>query len=295
MKLTPESKVLIQGFEQPLVSNYAQQMKAYGTNVVAGVSSGSGGKKDRDIPIFDLVEQAVTAVGAIDTTIIFTPSYEVLDAALEAIAFGIRQIIIVSTGVPPLDLVQLVRKAEACDTLVLGPNSPGIIIPGKILLGTYPQEYHLPGSIGIVSRSSTLTYEIARELTVSGLGQSICVSIGNDGITGSSLLQWLQILDEDENTDAIVLVGEPGGSSEETAARYIAEAIDKPVVAYIAGIHAPVGKNWGHTGALAAFIGRGMDFGTVQSKLDAFKAAKIPVAERPSEIPELINQALTKK
>lgn len=295
MKLTPESKVLIQGFEQPLVSNYAQQMKAYGTNVVAGVSSGSGGKKVRDIPIFDLVEQAVTAVGSIDTTIIFTPPYEVLDAALEAIAFGIRQIIIVSTGVPPLDMVRLVRKAEACDTLVLGPNSPGIIIPGKILLGTYPQEYHLPGAIGIVSRSTTLTYEIARELTVSGIGQSICVSIGNDGITGSSLLQWLQILDEDENTNAIVLIGEPGGSSEETAARYIAEAIDKPVVAYIAGIHAPVGKNWGHTGALAAFIGRGMDFGTVQSKLDAFKAAKIPVAERPSQIPELINQALTKK
>jgi len=295
MKLTPESKVLIQGFEQPLVSNYAQQMKAYGTNVVAGVSSGSGGKKVRDIPIFDLVEQAVTAVGSIDTTIIFTPSYEVLDAALEAIAFGIRQIIIVSTGVPPLDMVRLVRKAEACDTLVLGPNSPGIIIPGKILLGTYPQEYHLPGSVGIVSRSTTLTYEIARELTVSGIGQSICVSIGNDGITGSSLLQWLQILDEDENTNAIVLIGEPGGGSEETAARYIAEAIDKPVVAYIAGIHAPVGKNWGHTGALAAFIGRGMDFGTVQSKLDAFKAAKIPVAERPSEIPKLINQALSKK
>jgi len=295
MKLTPESKVLIQGFEQPLVSNYAQQMKAYGTNVVAGVSSGSGGKKVRDIPIFDLVEQAVTAVGSIDTTIIFTPSYEVLDAALEAIAFGIRQIIIVSTGVPPLDMVRLVRKAEACDTLVLGPNSPGIIIPGKILLGTYPQEYHLPGAIGIVSRSTTLTYEIARELTVSGIGQSICVSIGNDGITGSSLLQWLQILDEDENTNAIVLIGEPGGGSEETAARYIAEAIDKPVVAYIAGIHAPVGKNWGHTGALAAFIGRGMDFGTVQSKLDAFKAAKIPVAERPSEIPKLINQALSKK
>ncbi len=294
MKLTPESKVLIQGFDQPHAADYALQMKGYGTNVVAGVSSGSGGKKVRGIPVFDLVEQAVTAVGPIDTTIIFTPAYEVLDAALEAIAFGIRQIIIVSTGVPPLDMVQLVRKAEVGETLVIGPNTPGIIVPGKILLGTYPQEYHLPGSIGIVSRSSTLTYEIARELTVAGLGQSICVSIGNDGITGSSLLQWLQILDEDENTNAIVLIGEPGGSSEETAARYIAEAIDKPVIAYIAGIHAPLGKNWGHTGALAAFIGRGMDFGTVQSKIEAFKAANIPVAERPSQIPELINQAFSK-
>ncbi len=294
MKLTPESKVLIQGFDEPQATDYALQMKAYGTNVVAGVSSGSGGKKVRGIPVFDLVEQAIAAVGAIDTTIIFSPPYEVLDAALEAIAFGICQIVIVSNGVPPLDMVQLVRKAEACDTLVLGPNSPGIILPGKILLGTYPQEYHLPGAIGIVSRSSTLTYEIARELTTSGLGQSICVSIGNDGITGSSLVQWLQILDEDETTNAIVLVGEPGGSSEETAARYIAEAIDKPVIAYIAGIHAPIGKNWGHTGALAAFIGRGIDFGTVQSKLDAFKAAHVPVAERPSQIPELIHQALSK-
>ncbi len=294
MKLTPNSKVLIQGITEPLASTHAARMKAYGTNVVAGVSPGEGGQTMYDIPVFDLVEQALHVVGPVETTIIFVPPYQALDAALEAIAVGIRQIIIISAGMPPLDMVNLLRKAEATETLVVGPNSPGIIVPGKILLGTHASEFYTPGPVGIVSSSSTLTYEIALELTKSGLGQSIGVSIGNDAIAGSSFLQWLQILDEDETTQAIVLVGEPGGNSEEAAARYIAEAIDKPVIAYIAGCHAPVGKHWGHTGTLAAVVGRGADVGTAQSKLAAFKEAKIPIAERPSQIPELVKKTLNK-
>ncbi len=292
MNLTPDSKVLIQGFSEFISATHIAQMKAYGTNLVAGVNPGSGGQQLYDLPIFDLVEEVVEQFGTIDTTIICVHPYQVLDAALEAIASDIRQIIIISAGVPPLDMVQLLRKAEAGETLVIGPNSPGIIVPGKILLGTQPSEFYTPGIVGIVSRSSTLTYEVAWELTKAGLGQSISVSIGSDAIVGSSFLQWMQILDEDETTEAIVLVGQPGGDSEEAAARYITEAIDKPVVAYIAGRQAPAIKNWRQTGNLATVIGRAPNFGTAQSKLAAFQAADVPVAERPSQISELLKKAI---
>jgi succinyl-CoA synthetase alpha subunit len=292
MNLTSNSKVLIQGFSEFMSTTHITQMKAYGTNLVAGVSPGSGGKKIYDLPVFDLVEEVVQEFGPIDTTIICVHPYQVLDAALEAIASQIQQIIIISAGVPPLDMVQLLRKTEACETLVVGPNSPGIIVPGQILLGTQPSEFYTPGSVGIVSRSSTLTYEVAWELTKAGLGQSISVSIGSDAIVGSSFLQWLQILDEDESTEAIVLVGQPGGGSEEAAAQYIAETIDKPVIAYIAGRHAPPAKHWRQTGTLATVVGREQNFGTAQNKVAAFAAAGVPVADRPSQIPELLKQAI---
>jgi succinyl-CoA synthetase alpha subunit len=295
MNLTPDSKVLIQGFSEFISATHVAQMKAYGTNLVAGVSPGYGGQQLFDLPVFDLVEEVVANYGQIDTTIISVHPYQVLDAALEAIASNIRQIIIISPGVPPLDMVQLLRTAETTETLVVGPNSPGIIVPGKILLGTQPSEFYLPGLVGIVSRSSTLTYEIAWELTKANLGQSTSVSIGSDAIVGSSFLQWLQILDEDEKTQAIVLVGQPGGGSEEAAARYIAEAIDKPVIAYIAGTQTPAAKNWRQTGTLAAVLGRNPDFGTAQSKLAAFAEANVTVAERPSLIPELVKKALKLK
>lgn len=288
MNLTPDSKVLIYGFSEFITATHVNQMKAYGTNLVAGVNPGCGGQQLYNLPIFDLVEEVVGKFGAIDTAIICVNPYEVLDAALETMASKINQIIIISGGVPPLDMVKLLRKTEATETLIVGPNSPGIIVPGKILLGTQPRELYTPGSVGIVSRSSTLTYEVAWELTKAGLGQSISVSIGSDTIVGSSFLQWLQILDEDETTEAIVLVGQPGGDSEEAAARYIAEAIDKPVVAYIAGRHATTAKNWRQSGTLATVIGRKPNFGTAQSKLTAFKKAKVPVADRPSAIPELL-------
>ncbi|MBW4628030.1 MAG: CoA-binding protein [Brasilonema octagenarum HA4186-MV1] len=292
MNLTPYSKVLIQGFSEYITANHVAQMKANGTNLVAGVNPGWGGQQIYSLPVFDLVEEVVDKFGVIDTTIICVHPYQVLDAALEAIASNIRQIIIISPGVPPLDMVQLLRKAEAKETLIVGPNSPGIIIPGKILLGTQPSEFYTEGKVGILSRSTTLTYEIARELTDAGLGQSMSVSIGSDAIVGSSFLQWLQILDEDEATKAIVLVGQPGGDREEAAARYIAEAIDKPVVAYVAGREAPPAKHWRQTGTLAAVIGRDPDFGTAKNKLAAFSFARVPVAERPSEIPELVKKAM---
>jgi succinyl-CoA synthetase alpha subunit len=277
MNLTTESKVLIQGFCEFISATHIAQMQAYGTNLVAGVNPGYGGKQIYNLPVFDLVEEVVAKFGQIDTTIICVQPYQVLDAALEAIASNIPQIIITTAGVPALDMVQLLRKTEAGETLIIGPNSPGIIVPGKILLGTHEREFYIPGSVGIVSRSSTLTYEVAWELTKAGLGQSIGVSIGSDAIVGSSFLQWLQILDEDETTEAIVLIGQPGGESEEAAAQYITEAIDKPVIAYIAGRHAPTTQNWQETGTLASVIGRSANFGTAESKLAAFKSAKIPV------------------
>lgn len=297
MNLTPNSKVVIQGFSEFISSTHVTQMKAYGTNLVALINPGCGGNKlsEYNLPVFDLVEEAVEKYGTIDTTIICVHPFQVLDAALEAIASGIGQIIIISPGVPPLDMVQLLRKAEATETLVIGPNSPGIIVPGKILLGTQPSEFYTPGSVGILSRSTTLTYEIARVLTLSGLGQSISVSIGSDAIVGSSFIQWLQILDEDENTEVIVLVGQPGGGSEEAAARYIKEAIEKPVISYIAGTYAPAGKHWRQSGTLAAVIGRDPDFGTAKNKLAALAEASVPVAERPSQIPDLVKKAIKKE
>ncbi len=295
MNLTPNSKVLIQGFSEFICASHIAQMKAYGTNLLAGVNPGYGGQEIYDLPMFDLVEEVVDEFGVIDTTIICVHSYQVLDAALEAIASGIRQIIIISPGVPPLDMVKLIRKAEANETLIVGPNSPGIIVPGKILLGTQPAEFYTPGVVGIISRSTTLTYEVARELTTAGVGQSISVSIGSDAVVGSSFNQWLQILDEDDSTEAIVLVGQPGGGSEEAAAQYIKEAIDKPVVAYIAGTQVPPAKHWRQTGTLAAVIGRDPDFGTAKNKLAALSKAEVPVAERPSQIPELVKKILTNK
>lgn len=295
MSFSRRSRVLIQGIAEPLGSTYGPLMQDYGTQVVAAVSAGRGGQMFHGIPVFDLVESAVEQVGQIDITVIFTPPYTVLDAALEAIAANIRHIILITEGVPPLDMVTLLRKAEATETLVVGSHSPGIIVPGQVLLGTHPSNAYTPGTVGLISRSGTLTYEIALELTQAGLGQSIGVSIGGDAIVGSSFQQWLQILDEDDSTEVIVLVGEIGGDSEEAAARYIAEAIDKPVVAYIAGRTAPRGRRMGHAGAIidAQILGLGADIGTADSKIAAFRRAKIPVADRPSQIPVLVQKALT--
>lgn len=294
MNFTATSKIIIQGIMEPLGARYAPLMQAYGTHVVAGISPGYGGRTLADIPVFDMLEQAVPRVGEIDTSVIFSPPYAALDAALEAIAAGVRKIVLVSQGIPPLDMVHLIRRAEATETLLIGPNSPGIIVPEQILLGVHPPELYKPGSVGVLSRNGTLTYEVAWSLTQAGLGQSIAVSIGGDAIVGSTFPQWLQILDEDDHTEVIVLVGEIGGDSEEIAAHYIAEAIDKPVIAYVAGRSAPRGRRMGHAGAIieSQTTDFGPDIGTAESKVAAFRQVGVPVAERPSEIPELVKGLL---
>jgi succinyl-CoA synthetase alpha subunit len=288
-----DSTVLIQGITESIGAVHAPRMLDYGTRIVAGVSPGHWGEERYGIPIFDMVEQAIAKVGQVDTTVIVVPPYQVLDAALEAIDAGIRQIILITEGVPPLDMVSLCRKAESTATLLVGSNSPGIIVPGQLLLGTYPTEFYTPGSVGLISRSSTLMFEVALALTGAGFGQSIGVGVGGDRIVGSSLQQWLQILNADEHTKAIVLLGEIGGTGEELAAQYIATAIDKPVIAYLAGRTAPREQVIGHAGALITNqITSGRDIGTAESKIAAFNQAKILVADRPSQIPDLIRKAL---
>lgn len=295
MNFTVDGKVLIQGITEPLGAIYAAKMKDYGTNVVAGVSPGYGGQTIYDIPVFDLVEQALSAVGTIDTTIIFVSPYLALDAAKEAIAAGIRQIILICGGIPPLDMVHLLRIAEQTQTTVLGPNCLGIIVPGKWLLGTHPEEFYTPGGVGLVGCSGSLTSEIALELTQAGFGQSIGVCIGSDSIVGSSLPQWLQILDKDKNTKAVVLVGEIGDRNEQTLAQYILEKMTKPVVAYIAGRHTPGLKHQHH---LSDFMPSQPDLkinvDKKGRKITAFEQKKIPVAQCPSQISDLLKKALKK-
>jgi len=288
MNLTRDSKVIVQGVTEKISTQIALMMKSCGTNVVAGISPGEGGQEWHGIPVFSLVEQAVGNVGVIDTSVIVMPAYQVLDAALEAIASGLKQIVIITEGVPPLDMVKLLRKAEATETLIVGPNCAGIIVPDRLLLGTHPTQFYTPGPIGIISRSNTLTYEVAWELTKSRLGQSISVSLGCDPIVGSSFLQWLQILDEDERTELIVLVGEISGVSEEVAASYISETIDKPVIAYIAGTYAPINQNYSHINCLIS----ARVAGEIESKIAAFEGVNIPVAKRPSDIPSLVRNLL---
>jgi succinyl-CoA synthetase alpha subunit len=296
MNLTPASTVLVQGINQPLAIYHVAKMLAYGTNIVAGVSAGQGGQTLQGIPIFDLVEQACNQVGAIDATIIFVESYGAMDAALEAIEAGIRQIILVTDGMPPLDTIRLLRKAQATDTLIIGPKSSGIIVPGKVLLGTQDSKFYTPGNVAMISRTSTLTYEVALALTQGGLGQSISVNLGSDAIVGSSFRQWLQILASHEATEAIVLVDCTGGGSEEETASYISEKVDKPVIVYVAGCNTPVDKQIGNASAIIAaqLSGPVTNATTAQHKVAAFKQAKIPVAGRPSQIPDLVKKALKK-
>lgn len=293
MNLTSASTVLVQGINQPLAIYHVARMLAYGTNIVAGVSPGQGGQTLQDIPIFDLVEQACNQFGAIEATIIFVESYGAMDAALEAIEAGIRQIIIVTDGIPPLDTIRLLRKAEATNTLIIGPKSSGIIVPGKVLLGTQESKFYIPGKVGMISRTSTLTYEVAMALTQAGLGQSISVNLGSDAIVGSSFRQWLQILANHEATEAIVLVDCTGGGNEEDTAQYIAQAIAKPVIVYVAGCNTPVDKQIGNASAIIAaqLSGPVTNDTTAQHKVAAFKQAKVPVAGRPSQIPELVKKA----
>jgi succinyl-CoA synthetase alpha subunit len=272
-------------------------MKAYGTNVVAGVSAGHGGQQLQNIPIFDSVEQALDRTGTVETTVVFADPYWVLDAALEATDAGIRQAIVVTSGVPPLDVVRLLRKTRLSETLTLGPGSSGIIVPGKILLGTQESEFYRPGSVGLLSRAGALTYEVALALTRAKLGQSISVNLGSDAIIGSSFEYWLRVLAKDETTQAIVLVDRMGGGSEEATAQFIAEAIDKPVIAYVAGCYTPVDRQVGNASAIIAaqLSGPVANASTAQHKVAALKEAKIPVAESPSQIPGLVKKALKKR
>jgi succinyl-CoA synthetase alpha subunit len=296
MNLTPESKVLIQGITQSQGSYHTARMKTYGTNIIAGVSAGHGGQIIHDIPVFDLVEQAHQQLGPFDATVIFVESYWVLDAALEAIDAGIPQVVLVTGGIPPLDMVKLLRKAEITGTVIVGPSSCGIIVPGKFLLGTQETGFYTPGGVGLITHAGSLTYEVALTLTQAKLGQSIVVNLGNGAIVGSSFRHWLKVLEKDKNTEAIVLVDQTGGGNEEETVDYIIKSVDKPVVAYVAGCYTPLDKQVGNVSAIIAaqLSGPVTTATTAQHKVEVFKQAKIPLADRPSQIPGLVKKALKK-
>lgn len=292
--MTPESKILIQGITEARGIHYATKMKAYGTNVVAGVSVGQGGENVNDIPVFDLVEEAIATVGEIEASVIFSHPYQVLDAALEAIAVGVKQLIIATSGVPPLDLIKLLKKVQATNTLILGPGSNGIILPSKMYAGTYEPHFYQPGNIGIISFSDGLSYETALALNKAGLGQSMAISLGIDDIICSHFEEWLNILDDNSATEAIVLIGYPHGKTEETVAEYIKNCINKPVFVYIPGENTPVEVNFKDAATIIAtqLSSPVIETVTFANKITTFQNANIPIVQSLQDIPILIKEKL---
>jgi succinyl-CoA synthetase alpha subunit len=290
--LHSDSRVLIQGLDNPLALAAISRMQAYGTKIVGITIAGKGGQQLGDLPIFDLVEQAQAALGSIETSLIFVPAYEVLDAALEAIAAGISQLIIITRGVPPLDMIRLLRQASITNTLILGSGSAGIIIPDRLLLGIYQPQLFNPGRVAIVSRNQSLTAEIASELNQANLGQSIVIHIGSDPLVGSSCRLWLEWLQSDPLTESIVLVGDICWDSEADIAAYLLQQQGKPVVAYLAGIHASTPHPLTDAAiVLSHTLSKPIHHAdTIQQRLDTYKRAKIPVAKKIGQIPHLLKK-----
>jgi succinyl-CoA synthetase alpha subunit len=285
-----DTKVLVQGITGREGEFHTKLMLEYGTKIVAGVTPGKGGQNVHGVPVFDSVREAVDAVGPIDVSIVFVPVPFAADAILEALDAGIKGVVIITEGIPVQDMLKVARAFEIAgdDRWFIGPNCPGVITPGECKVGIMPAQVFSPGRIGVVSRSGTLTYEVVAELTRAGFGQSTCVGIGGDPIIGLNFVEILRRFNDDPQTDAVVLIGEIGGTDEEEAAAFIASEMRKPVVAFVAGKTAPEGKRMGHAGAI--IMGR---MGTAQSKIEAFKKAGVPVADLPAQIPELLKQVLS--
>jgi len=282
------TRVLVQGITGREGEFHTRQMLEYGTQVVAGVTPGKGGQEVLGVPVFDTVKQAVAATGA-DASVIFVPAPFAADAVLEAADAGVRLVVCITEGIPVQDMVKTVALVRQKGVRLIGPNCPGIMTAGQCKIGIMPGNIFTPGPVGLISRSGTLTYEIVDLLTKSGLGQSTCIGIGGDPVLGSTFADLLPLFEADAETQAIVLVGEIGGSDEEIAAEYI-RTMRKPVVGLISGRTAPPGKRMGHAGAIIS--GR---TGTPQAKVDALRAAGVPVADALYEIPELVKQALGRR
>lgn len=283
------TKVLVQGVTGREGEFHTRQMLQYGTNIVAGVTPGKGGQfieeGDETVPVFNTVEEAVAMTGA-DTSVIFVPPPFGADAIFEAVDAGINGIVCITEGIPIQDMMRCYRFLRERDGWMIGPNCPGLITPGECKIGIVPADIFSPGNIGVVSRSGTLTYEIVDSLTRAGMGQSTCVGIGGDPIIGSSFVDVLRWFEEDEDTHVVVLSGEIGGNDEEMAAEFAA-TMSKPVVGFIAGKTAPAGKRMGHAGAIVSGTS-----GTAQAKITALEAAGVQVADLPSDVPNLVKQAL---
>lgn len=282
------TRVLVQGITGREGEFHTRQMLEYGTRVVAGVTPGKGGQEVLGVPVYDTVKQAVAATGA-DASVIFVPAPFAADAVLEAADSGIRLIVCITEGIPVHDMVKTVAAVRQKGVRLIGPNCPGIITAGQCKIGILPGNIFTPGPIGLVSRSGTLTYEIVDLLTKAGLGQSTCIGIGGDPVLGSTFVDLLPLFEADPDTEAVVLVGEIGGSDEEIAADFI-RTMRKPVIGFISGRTAPPGKRMGHAGAIIS--GR---TGTPQAKVDALRSARVPVADALYQIPELVLQALSSR
>jgi len=280
-----KSRVVVQGITGNEGRFHTEAMLRFGTKVVAGVTPGKGGQQVHGVPVYDTVSQAVSEEGA-NTSIVFVPARFAPGAVNEAIEAGIRTIVVITELIPQKDSIDFIARAEKKGIIIVGPNTPGIInVPQKTKVGIMPNHIFSPGIVGIASRSGTLTYEIAWHISNAGLGQSTCVGMGGDAIVGLDFVKLLQMFRDDEETKGVVLVGEVGGKAEEMAAQFIKETnYPKPVVAYIAGRSAPPEKRMGHAGAIV--MG---NVGTAQSKIDAFAAAGVPVAQKLSDIAKLLN------
>ncbi len=280
------TRLLVQGITGREGSFHTTQMVEYGTNVVAGVTPGKQGERLAGVPVFDTVESAVAETGA-NTSIIYVPAKFAPDAIYEAVDSGIELVICITEGVPVNDMVPVYAYVKAHGARLIGPNCPGLITPGEAKVGIMPGFIHEPGKVGLVSRSGTLTYEVVDALTKAGLGQSSAVGIGGDPVIGTSFVDVLRLFQNDPDTEAIVMIGEIGGSDEEDAAAFIKDHVTKPVASFIAGQTAPPGKRMGHAGAI---ISGGS--GTAADKVKALEAAGVRVAQSPSQVPALLKEAI---